>query len=231
MRKLEKNTRRYFVNLFADFILSKLEKTENTIIQVTDCENFVIVNGQTTSKNVLDLGVIKKEFCESFTDLLKSLNMEDINVLDIIRYEQEIPPFQKSLVSVNKNLYVEEYEPVIELSVTSEFPYGHSLNCGRSILYYSHYMFNHMYNLLDVNELTFKYSTKLDENEDYKIKVISNSHIPKEKIKSLILDVFDMELTEFNERLSNYNLIDDILDPTLDKPYLVQDRLKDVVIW
>jgi len=230
MRKLEKNTRRYFVNLFADFILSKLEKTENTIIQVTDCENFVIVNGQTTSKTVLDLSSIKQEFCDSFGDLLKSLNMEDINILDIIRYDQEIPPYQKSLVSVNKNLYVEEYEPVIELSVTSEFPYGHSLNCGRSILYYSHYMFNHMYSLLGVNELHFKYTTKIDENEDYKINIISESHIPKEKIKSLVLDVFDMDLTEFTERMITYNLIDDILDPSLDKPYLVQDRLKDVIL-
>jgi hypothetical protein len=230
MRKLEKNTRRYFVNLFADFILSKSEKTENTIIQVTDCENFVIVNGQTTSKTVLDLGSIKQEFCDSFGDLLKSLNMEDINILDIIRYDQEIPPYQKSLVSVNKNLYVEEYEPVIELSVTSEFPYGHSLNCGRSILYYSHYMFNHMYSLLGVNELHFKYTTKLDENEDYKINIISESRIPKENIVSLVLDVFNMDLTEFTERMMVYNLIDDILDPSLDKPYLVQDRLKDVIL-
>ena len=230
MRKLEKNTRRYFVNLFADFILSKLEKTENTIIQVTDCENFVIVNGQTTSKIVLDLNPIKQEFCDSFGDLLKSLNMEDINILDIIRYDQEIPPYQKSLVSVNKNLYVEEYEPIIELSVTSEFPYGHSLNCGRSILYYSHYMFNHMYSLLGVNELHFKYTTKLDENEDYKINVISESRIPKEKIVSLVLDVFDMDLTEFTEKMMVYNLMDDILDPSLDKPYLVQDRLKDVIL-
>ena len=31
MRKLEKNTRRYFVNLFADYILSKFNKSENTI--------------------------------------------------------------------------------------------------------------------------------------------------------------------------------------------------------
>ena len=34
MRKLEKNTRRYFVNLFADYILSKFNKSENTIIQI-----------------------------------------------------------------------------------------------------------------------------------------------------------------------------------------------------
>ena len=55
MRKLEKNTRRYFVNLFADYILSKFNKKENTIIQVTDFETFVVVNGQTTSTKVLDL--------------------------------------------------------------------------------------------------------------------------------------------------------------------------------
>ena len=55
MRKLEKNTRRYFVNLFADYILSKFDKSENTIIQVTDCETFVVVNGQTTSGKEINL--------------------------------------------------------------------------------------------------------------------------------------------------------------------------------
>ena len=70
----------------------------------------------------------------------------------------------------------------------------------------------------------------MDENEDYKVKVISDSLLPKEKIESLVLDCFDMDLTEFKERLSDYNFTNDILDETLEKPYLVQDRLKDVVL-
>ena len=230
MRKLEKNTRRYFVNLFADFILSKFDKSENTIIQVTDCENFVVVNGQTTSSKVLDLNEIKTEFSERFKELMKSLKIESINSIDIIKYEQEIPDFSKGWVDVNKSLYVEEYEPISEITINSEFPYGHSLGCGRGMYYYSHYIFNHMYSLLGVDQLYFRYSNKLDENEDYKIKVLSNSRIPKSTVENLVLDVFDMDLTEFKEKLSSYEFFNDVLNPESDKPYLVQDRLKDVIL-
>ena len=95
MRKLEKNTRRYFVNLFADYILSKFDKKENTIIQVTDFETFVVVNGQTTSNNVLNLNDIKVEFIKSNKDLFDSLEKEDLNIIDIIKYEQEITDFKE----------------------------------------------------------------------------------------------------------------------------------------
>ena len=121
MRKLEKNTRRYFVNLFADYILSKFDKSENTIIQVTDFENFVVVNGQTTSSKVLDLNDIKYEFSGWFDDLLSSLDIKEINLIDVIKYEQEIPEFSKGWINVNKSLYVEEYEPISEITINSEF--------------------------------------------------------------------------------------------------------------
>lgn len=230
MRKLEKNTRRYFVNLFADYILSKFEKSENTIIQVTDCENFVVVNGQTNSSKLVDMNELKIEFMEKFKDLMGSLKMESINLIDIIKYEQEVPEFSRGWVDVNKTLYVEEYEPISEITISSEFPYGHSLGCGRGMYYYSHYIFNHMYSLLGVDQLYFRYSNQLDENEDYKIKIISKSRIPKSTIKDLVLDVFDMDLTEFKEKLSNYQFYEDISNSESPKPYLVQDRLEDVVL-
>lgn len=230
MRKLEKNTRRYLVNLFADYILSKFEKSENTIIQVTDCETFVVVNGQTNSSKLVDMNQIKIEFIEKFKDLIDVLGMSSLNVIDIIKYDQEIPEFTRGWIDVNKSLYVEEYEPISEISISSEFPYGHSLGCGRGMYYYSHYIFNHMYSLLGVDQLYFRYSNQLDENEDYKIKVIANSKISKSTIESLVLDVFDMDLSEFKLRLSEYQFYEDILNPTLDKPYLVQDRLVDVIL-
>jgi hypothetical protein len=230
MRKLEKNTRRYFVNLFADYILSKFNKSENTIIQVTDCETFVVVNGQTTSKDVLTLNDLKTEFIESNKELFNSLEKKDLNIIDIIKYDQEITDFTKAWITVNKSLYVDEFDPISEMNISSEFPYGHSLGCGRGILYYSHYIFNHMYSLLGVDKVYFRYSSYLNEDEDYKIKVICDSKISKGSIESLVLDCFDMNLTEFKERLSNYDFTEDVTDQTLDKPYLVQDRLKDVIL-
>lgn len=230
MRKLEKNTRRYFVNLFADYILSKFNKSENTIIQVTDCENFVVVNGQTISSNVLNLNELKIEFIESNKELFKSLNKESLNIIDIIKYEQEITDFPRAWITVNKSLYVKELDPISEINISSEFPYGHSLGCGRGILYYSHYIFNQMYSLLGVDKLYFHYSSDLNEDEDYRIKVISDSQVPKKLIESLVLDCFDMDLTEFKERMSDYDFTKDVTDQTLDKPYLVQDRLKDIIL-
>ena len=230
MRKLEKNTRRYFVNLFADYILSKFDKSENTIIQVTDFENFVVVNGQTTSSNVLEMLELKSEFIESNKELFNSLDKKDLNVIDIIKYDQEITDLKRGWVNVNKSLYVDQHDPISEINISSEFPYGHSLGCGRGMFYYSHYIFNHMYSLLGVDKLYFHYSSELDENEDYKIKVVSDSRYSKSQITNLVLDVFDMDITEFKERLLNYNFTEDITNPSLDKPYLVQDRLIDVVL-
>ena len=230
MRKLEKNTRRYFVNLFADYILSKFDKSENTIIQVTDFENFVVVNGQTTSSNVLEMLELKSEFIESNKELFNSLDKKDLNVIDIIKYDQEITDLKRGWINVNKSLYVDQHDPISEINISSEFPYGHSLGCGRGMFYYSHYIFNHMYSLLGVDKLYFHYSSELDKNEDYDIKVVSDSRYSKSQITNLVLDVFDMDLTEFKERLSNYNFTEDITNPSLDKPYLVQDRLIDVVL-
>jgi hypothetical protein len=87
-----------------------------------------------------------------------------------------------------------------------------------------------MYSLLGVDKLYFHYSSDLNEDEDYRIKVISDSQVPKKSIESLVLDCFDMDLTEFKERMSDYDFTKDVTDQTLDKPYLVQDRLKDIIL-
>ena len=79
-------------------------------------------------------------------------------------------------------------------------------------------------------QLYFYYSNEMDEDEDYKIKVCSDSKIPIQTIKDLVLDVFDMNLNEFDELMSNYNFINDIIEPDSPKPYLIQDRLEDVIL-
>jgi hypothetical protein len=87
-----------------------------------------------------------------------------------------------------------------------------------------------MFNLLGVDEVSF-YFTNEEEDEDLKIKIVSDSKIDKKSIKSLILDVFDFDMDSFRERLSDYNLIDDILNPNRDKPYLKQDLLEHIILF
>ena len=88
-----------------------------------------------------------------------------------------------------------------------------------------------MFNLLMVDDVSFYFTTEQNDDEDYKIKVISNSKVDKKSIKSLILDVFDFDLTTFKSRLDSYNLMDDILDPEGEKPYLQQDMLEHVILF
>jgi hypothetical protein len=88
-----------------------------------------------------------------------------------------------------------------------------------------------MYNLLGVDEVSFYFTIEEDNDEDLKIKIVSDSKINKKSIKSLILDVFDFDMDSFRERLSDYNLIDDILNPNGEKPYLKQDLLEHIILF
>jgi hypothetical protein len=230
MRLLNKNSKRFIVNLFSDFILSKIDKSEKTIIQVSDCDNFVVVKGKSTSKEILDLLVIKEEFFNEFKDQLYDCGVDHMNIIDVISYGVDVDKIEDVWFDINKNLYQEVKEPITNMFITSEFPYGHSLDCGRSMFYYSNYIFNHMYNLLGVSELRFFYSNTVDSEDDLIIKIESSSKIDNEKIRSLILDVFDFDLNQFNEKLKNYNLIDDVLKQNKEKPYMVQDMLEHVIL-
>lgn len=231
MRKINKNSRRGIVNLFADFILSRIDKKENSIIEVIDCESFMVIKGNTTSNKLLDLDKIKLDFINQFSEILKTSGFEKINTLDIINYNQEIDNIESGWVSINKKIFIDEPEPIKLLSVSSEFPYGYSLNCGRLMVYYSHYIFNHMYSLLGLKNLKFYFTKEEDENGDFKIKIVSDSKINEKRIKSLILDVFSFDLNEFSTKMDNYNLLDDILSESEEKPYTKQDMLKHIILF
>jgi hypothetical protein len=81
------------------------------------------------------------------------------------------------------------------------------------------------------DEVQLFFTRKLNEDEDFKIKVVPKSGLDKSIIKSLILDLFDFDLENFKTKVEGYDLIQDILDPTGEKPYLIQDRLEDVIVF
>jgi hypothetical protein len=74
-------------------------------------------------------------------------------------------------------------------------------------------------------------SSDADDDEDYNIKIVPKSGLDKTIIKSLILDLFNFDLEDFETKVGGYDLIQDILDPTGEKPYLIQDRLEDVIVF
>jgi len=118
------------------------------------------------------------------------------------------------------------------LSVSSTFPYGHSLNLGRREFYYGEYVCNHLFNILETDKIVLKYNNSLDSEEDLNIEVICNSFYSPEKVKSLVLDVFDFNINKFsNDYLNEYDVEDDIINQVKDKPWLVKDRIKDLIMF
>ena len=169
---------------------------------------------------------------------------------DFIRFPQEILDFvnnntlsvydesidlKDSLVKNISSVPEKSDDSIIEeldlLSIKSEFPYGYSLKSGRLNLFYSEYIFNQIFNTIEANKVIFKFTNKKDSEEDYDIKVVSDSKIPEKKIESLILDVFDFNVTKFkNEFISDLDLEYEI-ENQLNKPkWFIKDRLNDLII-
>ena len=127
-----------------------------------------------------------------------------------------------------------DYFTYAPLNITSEFPHGYSLSMGRQELYYSEYICNQLFDvILSTNQyaqLTFKYSSiKIDEDNQIDISV--NSIYPKKDIISMVLDVFDFDMLVFNDKIKGYDIMEDITHPFNNKPWLVKDKLKDLILF
>jgi len=80
------NSRVYIINLFSDFLLTKIPHSEESIFSVIDCNNFVIIKGKTTHKEILDISSITKEFNEKY-EPSKPIS----HTIDLIEYGSKLP--------------------------------------------------------------------------------------------------------------------------------------------
>ena len=273
MKYFNEKSNKGIVNLFADFLVKEINKTNqhDVVIEVTDCGKFLVVNGMTSSSKILDMVQVKDNFVTEYEILLTDFGYSHINIIDLIMYEQELikkfyhmfdfynssrPIYHQSIIDAindpiqpkyntisytnrmeyeldysednTSNLSFYTYSP---LNISSEFPHGYSLSMGRQELYYSEYICNQLFDTLLTNQITFEYSSVvLDETEDYNIKIVSNSIHPTKDITSMILDVFDFDMLKFNNIIKDYNILDDLLKPLDTKPWLIKDKIKDLIL-
>jgi len=123
-----------------------------------------------------------------------------------------------------------DYFTYAPLNISSEFPHGYSLSMGRQELYYSEYISNQLLDILLTDKLTFKYSSvKVDE--DNQIDINANTIYPKKDIVSMVLDVFDFDILVFKDKIKDYDIMEDITHPFNNKPWLVKDRIKDLILF
>lgn len=135
MRFINVKTRRGIINLFADFITTSISNKNKykTIIQVTDCDNFYVVNGLTESKEFIDLTIIKNNFIKSYGNLIP-FDFSKINIIDLVKYNSIIeaperncftyfnsnrPIYHNSIISNNDNIPFE----YVDLDVSHQLIY------------------------------------------------------------------------------------------------------------
>jgi hypothetical protein len=123
-----------------------------------------------------------------------------------------------------------EYYTYAPLNISSEFPHGYSLSMGRQELYYSEYICNQLFDVILTDRLTFKYSS-IKQDEDNQIDIHSISLFPRKDIISMVLDVFDFDMLKFNDTIKGYDIIEDITKPFDKKPWLVRDKIKDLILF
>jgi hypothetical protein len=229
------SSRIFLVNLFTDFILSKIPDTENSIINVVDCKNFFVVKGKTSSKELLNLSEIITEFSTKFSNYISENKIT--HTIDLIEYDQELKSWDElkftyynsencSYHPKQINAFKEKessYDYIHFLNevkddnflVQSEFPHGYSLNQGRLLYYYGKHI---MYNIpptYPVSHLTFNLSTNKNEEGEQLFSINKN-----ELLTSAILDVFDFDMTYLESEIKKVDWSVELTNPLEDYDFL-----------
>lgn len=244
----KRNSRAYIVNLLTDFILSKISHNENSIISVTDVTNFYVINGKTTSKDILDLSKICTEFSEKFgiekpisrtIDLIEyNSNLEDVTNLTFTLHNSEncsYHPLQVEKFKSNNQSYEYCNTPIevtdTQLVVTSEFPHGYSLNQGRLLYLYGKHIFYSIPSNYPVTTLTFNLSTEKNNNGENNISVFNHSTSKNdETLKSAILDSFDFDFSIISTEIKKVDWSVELINP-LDDYFFIKDINKNFIIF
>ena len=92
MKYVNENSNKGIVNLFADFLVKEINKTNqyDVVIEVTDCGKFFIVNGLTNSDKILDMVIVKEEFYNEYQPLMEEFGYKILNIIDVIIYDTEL---------------------------------------------------------------------------------------------------------------------------------------------
>lgn len=242
-------SRLFKVNLLADHLLKSIPFEENTIIQVVDCENFIVVKGKTTHKDPLNLSELIDSFNSTYSIFLNEKFVK--NIIDLMEYGVELKPKEKlkysfynsencsynykqcdSFQADNSFSYDIELNKIDDesfLVVSSEFPHGYSLDQGRILFYYGKHIIYNIPSTSPFTKLTFELSTDT-ENENLLFNVYDDFHEDfDEKLKSSILDSFDFSYSVLKNEIKKVDWSFELTNPLGDFECLKKIQ-KDFVI-
>lgn len=187
--------------------MNQMGPDSHSRIQVCSCENFSIVKGETSSKDVLKLNEVLDKFYEKYENLEKKIK----NIIDLIEYDKEIKTFasQEFIFSNSKNSKKILLDDNLYFS-RSYFPYGFSLNENRSLYYYFK---NIVYNIPPTYPFTeIRFQVVLNDNVvDFEIQ---DDYLSNEDncLKSPILDAYDFNYKSLETELKGSDLTLELLE-------------------
>jgi hypothetical protein len=195
-----------------------------------------------TNLNIIDLIIYSQELAKKtdytfdfYSSTRPSYHHKVINTLvdnpqPLFNYVQYTTKLEYELDYSENDTSNLDYFTYAPLNISSEFPHGYSLSMGRQEYYYSEYICNQLFDVILTDKLTFKYSS-VKEDEDNQINLYSTSLFPRKDIISMVLDVFDFDMLVFNDKIKGYDIMEDLTKPFDKKPWLVKDRLKDLILF
>ena len=248
-----KSSKLSIVNLLSDYILSKIPKEEESIIQVVDCNNFYVIKGKTTHNEPLDIVKIKDEFVSKYEELLGERKLS--HTIDLIEYDSKINKVDHlsfTLHNNNKNcsyhykqiesfinddtnsydfdLHIKTIDEDKSLIFCSEFPHGYSLGQGRLLYYYGKHITYNIPSSYPFNYLTLELSNNKDESGDQIFSVKNKSNEIDYTLTSAILDMFDFDFSWLKNEIKKVEWYSEITNPLEDYDFL-KKKIKDFIIF
>jgi hypothetical protein len=153
----------------------------------------------------------------TFTDLQK------VSTLDMISFNEEKKFKERKLTfHFERDVQFPKFDMNVVNSpiVTSEFPYGFSKNYLKNLYLYLEHI---IYNVQDHFGYTF---IELTVEEDYRgdveiVDIISNSVYPPSRLKSIIYDNFEMNVSEINDLIKEQDFIKEMSYSIQNSPWFV----------
>jgi hypothetical protein len=206
-----------------NFLLESLPSNVESFFEVCDCRNFVVVKGETSHTEVLNLIDLNKKFEEKYPETkLKG-------TIDLIKYNVDFEPKKtyEFIFYNTPNLKLTD-DTNHSLFTLSDFPWGSSWSEGKLLYFY-------------FKLITYKIpSTYLFDWIKYKVEINSNNEVDftiednfinnqNDVLKSAILDCFDFNLHEFETQAKKMDLEQLILNP-FNKESILDISVKDFII-
>lgn len=225
MRRYKLNSRQGLCNLFAEYVVEEISQggKYDTIISVSDCESLIIVKGYSKRENVIDVKEILNKFISEYWAEFSFVDLQKISTLDMISFNEDKKFKEKKLkFYFERDVQYPKFDMNVVNSpiVTSEFPYGFSKNYLKNLYLYLEHI---VYNVQEHFGYTF---IELTVEEDYRgnieiIDILSNSVYPPSRLKSIIYDNFEMNLSEINDLIKEQDLVKELSYSIHNSPWFV----------